>query len=65
MLVLVALSALEAAIIESATQNLTPEAELGWEKYQKIKALALSPGTKGEEQNAFKLALIQAVKLAF
>lgn len=64
-LVLNALAAMEAVIIEVATKNITPEAEKQWEKYQKVKALALNAGTKGEEYSAMKQALVLAVKLAF
>lgn len=64
-LALVALAALEALILEMATSCMTPEMDEGWKKLQKIKALALNPGTKGEERAALKQAVIHAVKLAF
>ncbi len=64
-LTLAALAAMETLIIENALKGITKEAEQAWEKYQKVKSLALNPGTKGEEQNALKQALLLAVKLAF
>ena len=60
-----ALLALEEAVIESACTTMTPELAAGWEKVQKLKALALAPGTEQEGRTALKLALIQAIKLAF
>lgn len=64
-LALAALAALEALIMEMATSQMTPEMDDSWRKYQKIKALALNPGTAGEERAALKQAVIHAVKLAF
>lgn len=63
-LILQALVALEAVILEAAGKQLTPEMESAWTKYEKLKTLALNPSTKGEERAAMKQALIHAVKLA-
>lgn len=64
-LIATALVALEEVILESAmSTGMSPELKSGWEKYQKLKASALRPGSTTEEKQAFKLALIQALKLA-
>ena len=60
-----ALLALEEAVISSACTTMTPELSAGWDKVQKLKALALAPGTEHEGRTALKLALIAAIKLAF
>lgn len=62
-LTLAALLALEAVVVEFATKGLSKELEGAFEKYQKIKALALNAGTPAEERAALKQALIAAVKL--
>ena len=64
-LALAALVALEALIMEMATSCMTPEMDAAWQKYKKLKALALNPGTPGEERAALKQAVLHAVKLAF
>ena len=65
---LTALAALEEAIMEKAGESLTPEMSHAWEKYTKIKILALAPAQTPERQaesrTALKQAIIQAVKLA-
>lgn len=64
-LIATALVALEEVILESAiTTGMSPELKSGWDKYQKLKASALRPGSTTEEKQAFKLALIHALKLA-
>lgn len=61
-----ALVALEAVILEMPTSAAAnPEMDKAWERYQKLKALALNPGTPGEERAALKQAVLTAVKLAF
>jgi hypothetical protein len=59
-----ALAVLEEAIIENASTQMTPELEAHWGKVQKLKALALAPGTAEEGRAALKQALIAAIKLA-
>ena len=59
------LAALEKAIILRADQLLTADMAKGWDRLQKAKALALSPGTDGEGRAALRLALLEAVKAAF
>jgi hypothetical protein len=61
-----ALSALEEAIQVAATVNgVTDDMEKLWERYEKLKAVALRPGSPNEERMSFRLALIDAIKLAF
>jgi hypothetical protein len=61
-----ALTALENALVIRATKNgITPLMRDGFNRYQKIKALALGAQTKGEEQNALRQAVISLVKLIF
>ena len=60
-----ALLALEEAVITSACTTMTPELSAGWDRVQKLKALALAPGTEQEGRAALKQALIAAIKLAF
>ncbi len=61
-----ALVALEDAVLRAAEEKgITPEAERRWERYQKIKALALAPGCPGEAAAALRAALVEAVRLAF
>lgn len=61
-----ALSALEEAIQVAAQVNgVTDEMEKSWSRYEKLKALGLRPGSTNEERNALRLALSEAVKLAF
>lgn len=64
---IIALAALEEAIVQQAAQvpGRSTEMERGWTKYQKLKALALAPGTHAEGRQALKLAVLEAVKLAF
>jgi hypothetical protein len=59
-----ALAALEEVIVDAATKEMTPEMAKGWERYQKVKAHFLAPGTPAEGRLAMKQALIDAVKLA-
>lgn len=64
-LALAALVACEALIVETAGKVMTAEMEKVWLQYQKVKALALQPGTGHEERSALKRALIDAVKVGF
>lgn len=61
---LAVLVACERAIVDNAATTLTPELEAAFEKYQKLKALALAGGTAGEGRAALKQALLAAIKLA-
>ncbi len=63
-----ALVALEDALVTMAAQSTNgvgAELEKHFDRYQKVKAIALRPGTPGEERAALRLALIEAVKLVF
>lgn len=61
-----ALSALEESIQVAAQVNgVTDEMEKMWSRYEKLKSMGLRPGSSNEERQAFRLALIEAVKLAF
>jgi hypothetical protein len=61
-----ALAKLEDALVARATESgITPEAAAAFEKYQKLKALALQPGTTHEGRTALRLATIELVKLVF
>lgn len=42
-----------------------PDMQKGFDLYQKAKALALRPGTEGEEAAALRVALLTIVKLVF
>jgi len=61
-----ALLLLEKVMVEKAQKfGVTPELEKSFDKYQKLKAVALRPGTSGEERAALRFAVLEAVKLAF
>lgn len=61
-----ALEALENALVVKAKKTgITPELEKHFDKYQKLKAVALRPGTPGEERVAFRMAVLEAVKAVF
>ena len=62
-----ALAALEEAIVAQAARipARAVEMERAWSKYQKLKALALAPGTAAEGKLALRQAILEAVKLAF
>lgn len=62
---LTVLAALEEAILLRADQLVSADLERAWDRYQKVKALALQPGTEGEGQAALRTALIEAIKIAF
>jgi hypothetical protein len=63
---LAALAALEDALITiAATNGVNVALEKQFDKYQKLKAVALRPGTSGEELAFLRAALIEAVKLVF
>ena len=60
-----ALTALEEALLTLAEKNLTPELHTAWERYGKLKTLALNPGTQAEGRAALKQAVLTLVKLVF
>jgi hypothetical protein len=61
-----ALVALEEAVIEKATKNLTPELRKGFDLYNKLKTRAVHPGTpEPEARTALKLAIIELVRLVY
>lgn len=65
-LALTALAACEACVVDAATRNgLNQELEAEWSRYQKLKSLALHPGTPAEGKVALKMALVQMVKIVF
>jgi hypothetical protein len=63
---LTALIGLENAIVVKAKKiGITDELEQKFTRYQKMKVLALRPGTPGEERAAFRMAILEIVKLVF
>lgn len=61
-----ALLALENAMGEKAKALNYPEAlDKAFQKYNKIKELALRPGTQSEGATAFRLAVVEVVKAVF
>jgi len=67
---LVALAALEdAMVVKLRDTGVTPEARKAFERYQKLKALALgpvtSPAMQNEADSALRMATVELVKLAF
>lgn len=61
-----ALAALEESIqVAAQVHGVTDEMERTWTRYEKLKAMGLRPGSTQEERQAFRMALIDAVKLAF
>ncbi len=61
-----ALAKLEDALVAKATeQGITPEMGTAFERFQKIKARALAPGTPGEGAVALRMATIELVKLVY
>jgi len=62
--VLAALTALEdAAVGRAARQGRSADLEARWARYQKLKALALAPGTRAEGAAALSLAMREAIWL--
>lgn len=67
---LVALAALEDAFaVKLAEQGITDDTRKAYERYKKVKALALAPSSNPQTANeayaALRLSVIEAVKLAF
>lgn len=61
-----AMLGLENALVARAREGkITSEMEIGFAKYNKIKELALRPGTGPEGKVALRMALIELVKLVF
>lgn len=61
-----ALLAVETALVLRAKQEgITDSLEKQFARYAKVKAVALRPGTPGEERAAVRRALIDAVNLVF
>src|SRR5690606_8223500 len=61
-----AMLALEDALVMKAkTGGITPEIERAFEKYQKLKAMALRPGTDQEGKTALRLSMVELIKMVF
>ena len=61
-----ALDALEQALIEKASKQMTDELRSGFERYKKFKARALHTGTPVPEAKvALKFAIVELVKLVY
>lgn len=59
-----ALAKLEDALVARATERgITPDMATAFERFQKIKARALQPGTPAEGDTALRMGLIELVKL--
>jgi hypothetical protein len=57
---------LEETIVLAAKRNgVTDDMQKQFDKYEKLKAMALKPGSTGEERTAFRMAVLEAVKMAF
>lgn len=62
-----ALGVLEDAVIERFTSpkvKVTPEMEKAWDRYSKMKALAMNPGTSAEGHVALKKAMLTILDIA-
>lgn len=55
----------EALIAQAAAVPPTEETERLFARYQRVKALALNPGTQAEGKVALRQCLLDAVKLIF
>lgn len=64
---LVAIQALENAMVVIAknSNSITPEQEKAFEKFNKVKAMFLRPGSEQEGKQAAKLAVLEIVKTFF
>jgi hypothetical protein len=62
---LVAMAALEEAEVAAAENGVEDAVEKMWERYEKLKAMALQPGSKQEETQAFRMALLKLVEIAY
>lgn len=61
-----ALAALEESVQVAAQVNgVTDEMEKMWSRYEKLKSVGLRPGSTQEGRQAFRMALVEIVKLAF
>jgi hypothetical protein len=61
-----AMLALENAMGEKAkARNFPDDLDKAFQKYNKIKELALRPGTEGEGATAMRLALVEVIKAVF
>jgi len=61
-----ALAKLEEALVAKAKKTgITPEMNSAFERYQKIKARALQPGTISEGDVALRLGTVELIKLVF
>lgn len=54
-----------AMVLRAKSFGISPEMEKAFEKYTKLKGMALRPGSPTEGQQAMKLATIELVKLVF
>jgi hypothetical protein len=59
--------ALENALVVTAKRAavITPEMEKAFDRYNKLKAMFLRPGSDNEGQMAAKLAVVEVVKAVF
>ena len=54
-----------AMVMRAKSVGITPEMEKSFEKYTKLKGMALRPGSDNEGRQAMKLATVELVKLVF
>jgi hypothetical protein len=54
-----------ALVLRAKTQGITPEMEKSFDRYNKLKGMALRPGSDNEGRQAMKLATVELVKLVF
>lgn len=59
------LATLEDLMGDVAAKGFTPEMEKSYQRYLKLKAMALNPGSENEGRMGLKLAIIELVKTAF
>lgn len=61
-----ALLSMENALVAKAKQHgITPEIEKSFDRYQKLKAVALRPGSENEGKMALRNAILDIVKMIF
>lgn len=60
-----ALIALEEAVKDRAEKHLTQDMETAWAKYNKLKAMALQPGSSQEGKTALRMAIHKLIDLVF
>lgn len=63
---MVAMLALENALVVVAkSKGITPEMEKAFDRYNKLKAMAMRPGSKNEGEMAARQAILDVVKVVF